>query len=181
MKSKISGEHRPKLSLTGETDLWRRDDHAALSNLSIYCIWKNLKLLYRNNKFEISGTTWDETFELIDASYSIPGIHYYFEHIVKNNETQIHKQPVHIYINKIQHRLTFKVKFEFFTIKIKKLIGSTEEKTIKNKNTDQKYCIQKYCIQSRKYWRDTSCDIVSNQYLSDSWVLPTFVHDESLH
>ena len=88
--------------------------------------------MYRKNKFEISGTTWDEEFELIDGSYSISSIQNYFEYIIKKYEAQIHKPP-------IQHRVTFKFKFgyslEFLTLKTMKLIGSTEEKPTKKKNT----------------------------------------------
>ena len=45
--------------------------HIALSNLSIYCTWKNMKKSYKNIKFKISAPTWNEEFELINGSYSI--------------------------------------------------------------------------------------------------------------
>ena len=35
----------------------------ALSNLSIYCTWKNIKRSYSNNKFKISAPTWNDKFE----------------------------------------------------------------------------------------------------------------------
>ena len=35
----------------------------ALSNLSIYCTWKNIKSSYSNNKFKISAPTWNDKFE----------------------------------------------------------------------------------------------------------------------
>ena len=35
----------------------------ALSNLSIYCTWKNIKSSYSNNKFKISAPTWNDNFE----------------------------------------------------------------------------------------------------------------------
>ena len=42
----------------------------ALSNLSIYYTWKNIKLEYNNNKFKIAtATTWNDTFDLPDGSY----------------------------------------------------------------------------------------------------------------
>ena len=37
----------------------------ALSNLSIYYTWKNIKSSYNNNKFKISATTWNDKFELL--------------------------------------------------------------------------------------------------------------------
>ena len=51
----------------------------ALSNLSIYYTWKNLKSSYNNNKFKISAPTRSDEFELPDGSYSISDIQDYFE------------------------------------------------------------------------------------------------------
>ena len=51
----MSDPHRILLNLTDKTDLRRIDKYIALSNLSIYCIWKNIKNLYKNTKFEISA------------------------------------------------------------------------------------------------------------------------------
>ena len=39
----------------------------ALSNLSIYYTWKNIKSIYNNNKFKISTLTWNDEFELPDG------------------------------------------------------------------------------------------------------------------
>ena len=50
----------------------------ALSNLSIYCTWKNIKCEYNNNKFKISAPTWNETFHLPDCFYSVTDIQGYF-------------------------------------------------------------------------------------------------------
>ena len=38
------------LNLTDKIDVRRKDRHIALSNLSIYFIWKNIKKSYKNNK-----------------------------------------------------------------------------------------------------------------------------------
>ena len=38
----------------------------ALSNLSIYYTWKNIKSLYNNNKLKISVPTWNDEFEAPD-------------------------------------------------------------------------------------------------------------------
>ena len=43
----------------------------ALANLSIYYTWKNIKSEYNNNKFKTSASTWHDTFDLPDGSYSI--------------------------------------------------------------------------------------------------------------
>ena len=45
-----------------------------LVNLSIYYTWKNIKIEYSNNKFKISASTWNDTFDLPDGSYSISDI-----------------------------------------------------------------------------------------------------------
>ena len=63
--SKTSDPHRLLLQLT---DLRRKDMYIALSNLSIYYTWKNIKKLYKNNKFKISAPTWKEEFKLSDGS-----------------------------------------------------------------------------------------------------------------
>ena len=80
---KISDSQRILLSLTDKIDLRRRNNYVALSNLSIYYTWKNIKQSYRNNKFKISAPAWNEEFELPDGSYSISYIQYYFEYIFK--------------------------------------------------------------------------------------------------
>ena len=83
--SKTSDRHRLLLNLTGKIDLKRKDKNIALSNLSIYYTWKNIKKSYKNNKFKISAPTWNEEFELPDGSYSISDIQDYFEYILKRH------------------------------------------------------------------------------------------------
>ena len=43
--------------LTNKIDLLRGEKTIALSNLSIYYTWKNMKKSYNNNKFKISAPT----------------------------------------------------------------------------------------------------------------------------
>ena len=64
-------------------DLKRGQKTITLSNLSIYCTWKNIKSSYNNNKFKIPAPTWSEEFELPDGSYLISDIQDYFEYILK--------------------------------------------------------------------------------------------------
>ena len=66
--SKISDPHSLLLNLTDKIDLRRKNKYIALSNLSIYYTWKNIKKLYKNNKFKISAPTWKEEFKLSDGS-----------------------------------------------------------------------------------------------------------------
>ena len=69
------------LKLTDKLDLRRGEKNVALSKLSIYYTWKNIKSLYNNNKFKISAPTWNDKFELPDGSYSVSDIQDYFEYI----------------------------------------------------------------------------------------------------
>ena len=82
----------------------------ALANLSIYYTWKNIKTEYNDKKFKISAPTWNETFDLPDVSYSIADIQDYFEFIIKKHETLSENLSVHIYPNKINNRIIFKIK-----------------------------------------------------------------------
>ena len=69
------------LKLINKSDLRIGKKVIALSNLSIYYTWKNIKSSYSNNKFKISEPTWNDEFELPNGSYSISDIQDYFEYI----------------------------------------------------------------------------------------------------
>ena len=69
--SKTSDPHRLLINLADKINLKRSDKYVALSNLSIYYAWRNVKKSYKNNKFKISAPTWDEEFELPNGSYSV--------------------------------------------------------------------------------------------------------------
>ena len=51
---------------TNKIDL-KSEKTVALSNLSIYYTWKNIKSSYNYNKFNISAPTWSEEFNLPDG------------------------------------------------------------------------------------------------------------------
>ena len=55
--SKTSKAHFLTLNLTDKLDLRRDEKRIALSNLSIYYTWRNVKSWYNNSKFEISAPT----------------------------------------------------------------------------------------------------------------------------
>ena len=83
--SKTSKPHVLILKLTNKLD-WRIGEKIiALSNLSIYYIWKNIKNSYNNDKFKISAPTWNDTFELPDEWYSVSDIQDYSEYILKKH------------------------------------------------------------------------------------------------
>ena len=69
--NKTSKSHVLILKLTDKLDLRNGKKVIALSNLSIYYTWKNIKGSYNNNKFKISAPTWNDKFELPDGSYSV--------------------------------------------------------------------------------------------------------------
>ena len=64
--NKNSEPHVLMLKLTNKLDLRIGEKVIALSNLSIYYTWKNIKSSY-NNKFKISAPTWNDVFELPDG------------------------------------------------------------------------------------------------------------------
>ena len=76
--SKTSDPHRLLLNLTNKIVLRRKDIYIALSNVTIYYTWKNMKNSCKNNKFKISTPTWNEEVELPDGSYSTSDIQDYF-------------------------------------------------------------------------------------------------------
>ena len=71
------------LKLTDKLNLRRGEKIIALSNLSIYYTWKNIKNSKNNNKFKISAPAWNDKFELLDGSYSVSDTQDYFECILK--------------------------------------------------------------------------------------------------
>ena len=99
-------------------------------------MWKNIKTWYNNNKFEISAPTWNDKFELPDGSYSVSNIQDYFEYILKKHGQNIDKPSVKISVNKMENRITFKIKnaysIELLTPETMKLLGSTESKITKD-------------------------------------------------
>ena len=119
-------------------NLRRGEKGIVLSNLSIYYTWKNIKSSYNNNKFRISAPTWNDKFELPDGSYSVSDIQDYFEYILKKHGENINNPSIKIYVNKIENRITFKIKnghsLELLTPETMKLLGSTENEITKDKN-----------------------------------------------
>ena len=87
--SRTSEYHVLMLKLTDKLDRKRGQKSVALSNLSIYYTWKNVKSSYNNNKFETSAPTSSEEFKLPNESYSISDIQDYFENIFQNNIAKV--------------------------------------------------------------------------------------------
>ena len=67
--SKTSAPYVLILKLTDKLHIRRGEKSTALSNLSIYYTFKNIKGSYNNSKFKISAPTWTDKFELPDGSH----------------------------------------------------------------------------------------------------------------
>ena len=171
--SRTSEYHVLVLNLTDKLDLIKGQKTVALSNLSIYYTWKNIKSSYNNNKFKISAPTWDEEFELPDGSYSISDIQDYFEYILKKHSESVDNPSIRIYVNRIENRITFKIKsgyyLELLTPETMKLLGSTESKITKNKNGEK---VPHFEVVELVL---VPCNLVNNDYQQDSGILYTFV------
>ena len=108
--SKTSKPHVLILKLTNKLDLRIGEKIIALSNLSIYYTWRNIKRSYNNNKFKISAPTWNDKFDLPDGSFSVSDIQDYFDYILKKHRENNGKPSVQIYVNlKIGSHLKLKM------------------------------------------------------------------------
>ena len=99
MNSKNSQTSKPHvliLKFSDKLDLRRSENRIALSNLSIYYTWKNIKISCNDTKFKISASTWNDKFELPDGSYSVSNIQDYFEYILKKHRENIDNPSVKI-------------------------------------------------------------------------------------
>ena len=128
-------------------------------NLSIYCTSKNNKSEYKNYKFKISAPTWNDTFDLLDGSYSVSDIQDYFEFIIRKHETLTENPPIKTYLNKIKNRIAFKIKtgykLELLSLETMRLLGSEKKESVE---VDLVHC-----------------NLVNNSYRKASKVLLTFV------
>ena len=174
--SKAPKLHVLILKLTNKLDLRIGEKIIALSNLSIYYTWKNIKSSYNNNKFKISVPTWNDKFELPDGSYSVSDIQDYFEYILKKHGENTDKLSVQIYVNKIENRVILKIKngysLKLLTPETMKLLGSTENKITKDKDGENVPHLEITEVIL------VHCNIANNDYQQDSRVLYTFVSNK---
>ena len=82
-----------------------------------------------------------DEFELPDGSYSVSDIQDYIEYIIKKHETLTRIPPIHVYINRINNRLVFKIKdgykLELQTLETINLFGSTNKLIDNTKNGEK--------------------------------------------
>ena len=130
-----------------------------------------------HNKVEISAPTWNEEFQLPDESYSVSDIPDYFDHILKKHEEQTDNPSIRIYGNKIENRITFKIKtgyyLAFSTLETMKLLGITKSKITRDENGENVSHLENTAVIL------VHCNIVNNSYQQDSRVLYTFVSNKS--
>ena len=174
--SKTSEHNVLVLKFTDKLDLRRGKKTVALSNLSIYYTWKNVKSSY-NNKFKISARTWSEDFKLPDGSYSVSDIQDYFEYILKKHSESVDNPSIRVYVNRIENRITFKIKngyyLELLTPETMQLLGSTESKITKDKNGENVPHLEIVELVL------VHCNLANNDYLQDSRILYTFVPNKT--
>ena len=100
-----------------------------------------------------------------------------FEHFLKKYGEKSYKPSVHIYVNKTENRVTFKIKdgysIELLTPVTTKLLGSTENKVTKDKNGENIPHLEITEVVL------VHCNIANNDYQQDSRVLYTFVLNKS--
>ena len=96
---------------------------------------------------------------------------------LKKYETVTDNPSIRIYVNKIEYRITFKIKTGYYlnilTSETMKLLGSTKSKITKDKNDENvpHLEITKVVL--------IHCNIVNNNCHEDSRVLHTFVPNKS--
>ena len=145
----------------------------ALANLSIYYTWKNVKSIYKNNKFKISTPTSSQKFDLSDGSHNIPEIQDYFEYIIKKHETIAETAPILIYANNINNKIVFKIKtgykLELLSEETMKLLGSKSSIINEDKNSENVPRLENVEVFL------VHCNLVNNSYQQHSRMLFTFV------
>ena len=121
------------------------------------------KSSYNNNKFKISTPAWNDKFELPDGSYSVSDIQNYFEYILEKHEENIDNPPVWIYVNKIENRITFKIKkgytLELLTPETMKSLRSKKNEITEDKNDENVPHLEITEVVVLVH-----CDIVNNDY-----------------
>ena len=171
--SKTNEPYRLKHNLIDKLNLKNSNKNMALANLSIYYTWKNIKLIYKNNKFKISAPTWNETFDLPDGSYNIPATQNYLEYVIKKHETIADTAPILVYSNKRKNRIVFKIKtgykLELLSKETMKLLGSTSNTIDADKNSENVPRLENVEVVL------VHCNLVSNSCQQASRVLFTCV------
>ena len=65
----------------------------------------------KNNILKILAPTWNKEFQL---SYFVSNIQDCSEYIIKKHEAVSDNPPIRIYVNKIENRITFRMKASYY-------------------------------------------------------------------
>ena len=132
---------------------------------------------YKNNGFKISAPARNGEFELSDGSYFLSDIQNYFEYMFKKNGEKIFNPLIRIYINKIEKRITLKIRtgccIELVTPETTKLLGGTKSKITENKNGEEGPNLEITEVVL------VHCNIANNNYQQSSRALYIFVPNKS--
>ena len=125
----------------------------------------------------MSAPTWNDKFGLPDGSYSVSDIQDYFKYIYKKHGENIDNPSLRIYVNKIQNRITFKIKtgyyLELLALETMKLLGSTENEITKGENGKNVPHLEITEVVL------VHCSIVNSDYQKESRVLFRFVPNKA--
>ena len=124
--SKTFDYHRLLLDLSDKIDFRRKDKYIAISNLDMEKYKKVIIIM--NLKYQLQ--------------HRMKNLNYLMDHILyktlKQHVEKTVNAPIKIYINKIENRITFKIKTGFYlellTPETTKLLDGTKSKTRKDKN-----------------------------------------------
>ena len=171
--SKTKHSNKFVYNFTDKLHLKNPNKNIALSNLSIYYTWTNVKSDYNNNKFKISAPTWNDTFDVPDGSYSIVALQNYFEYIIKKHKTIANVSPVFIYVNEKNNRIVFKIKsgykLELLSKETMRLLGSSADTIDGDKNSELVPKLESVDLVL------VHCNLVNNSYQQASKLLFPFV------
>ena len=111
--SETSEPHRLLLNLANKINLKESEKCLALSNLSMYYKWKNIKKSYKNSKSKIIAPALNEY-----LIYLINQILYQIFKIISNvslkNGGKTGSPSIEIDINKIENKITFKIRAGYY-------------------------------------------------------------------
>ena len=109
--------------------------------------------------------------------YTVSDIQDYLKYILKKRGESVDNPSIRIYVNKIENRITFKIKsgyyLELLTPETMKLRGSTESKITKDKNGENVPHLEVVELVL------VHCNLVNNDYQQDSRILYTFVPNKT--
>ena len=139
--SKTNEPHKFVLNMSQRLDLRSSNNHVALQSFSIYYTCKGIRQQHKSNKLKIIAPTWNREFELPGGFYSVSNIQDCIKYIIKKREKLPTTPPIHIYINRINNRLVFKIKdgykLELQTTESTKLFGSPSKLIDKTMNREK--------------------------------------------